>query len=185
MTIVTNMGSMPWPASIVNIMHTMHWLMVETIFAEGVVVIILNLIWTRDWSWKYLGKQLGFLVPYSVLMQCFADCWRWFGIDQMPVWPRICFDFIGLFSAFVGFTIYQNANFRHPHDELSITLKRRFNVKFMKQFNMIMPILIVIACACHNRAVFAVNIGTVVGMLTQKRVVDWCERFYYRARKAF
>lgn len=35
MTIVTNMGSMPWPASIVNIMHTLQWTMTETIFSEG------------------------------------------------------------------------------------------------------------------------------------------------------
>ena len=35
MTIVTNLGSMPWPASIVNIMHMMGWNMTETIFTEG------------------------------------------------------------------------------------------------------------------------------------------------------
>ena len=35
MTIVTNMRSIPWPASIVNIMHTLQWTMTETIFSEG------------------------------------------------------------------------------------------------------------------------------------------------------
>lgn len=175
MTIVTNMGSMPWPASIVNIMHTLHWMMVETIFTEGLVVIVLNLIWTSGWSWRYLAKQLGFLTPYSILMQCFADCWRWLGVDRLSIYLRIVLDFGGLLTAFVGFAIYQNVGFRHPHDELSITLKHHFNVRFMQSFNMLLPILIVILCASHNHAVFAVNIGTVVGMMTQGWVVNLCD----------
>ena len=44
MTIVTNLGSMPWPASIVNIMHMMGWNMTETIFTEGLFVIGLNIL---------------------------------------------------------------------------------------------------------------------------------------------
>lgn len=183
MTIVTNMGSMPWPASIVNIMHTLHWTMYQTIFCEGLVVIILNLIWTSGWSWTYLAKQLGFLTPYSILMQCFADCWRWFGIDRLAIPVRFCFDLVGLMSAFIGFTIYQNVDFRHPQDELSITMKHHFNVRFMQSFNMFLPILIVVLCAFHNHAVFAVNVGTVIGFLLQGRFVNFCDDVWERLTK--
>lgn len=175
MTIVTNMGSMPWPATVVNIMHTMQWTMTQTIFTEGLVVIILNIIIAqRILIWDVLS-ELVFLIPYSILMQLFADCWRAIGIDKMAIPLRLCFDLVGSISAFVGFSIYQKANCCHPHDDLSITLKTHFSAKFMQRFNMYLPVVIVILCSIHNRAIWAVNIGTVVGFLIQGRVVNFCD----------
>lgn len=66
MTIVTNLGSILWPASIVNMMHAFGWTMCASIFTEGIVI--------------------SFLTPYSVLMQAFATVWRWWGIDKLDFW---------------------------------------------------------------------------------------------------
>ncbi|WP_251547642.1 sugar permease [Limosilactobacillus caecicola] len=177
MTIVTNMGSMPWPASIVNIMHTMGWTMTETIFTEGTVVILLNALIARRWDWRGILKEFGFLLPYSILMQWFAGWWRFFGIDRLMIWWRLGFDLLGLTTAFVGLAIYQSCQFCHPHDDLSVTLKHHFNGRFMQDFNMILPIIIVVLCGLHNQVVFAVNIGTVVGLFWQSRVVTFCDQY--------
>ena len=85
MTIVTNLGSMPWPASIVNIMHMMGWNMTETIFTEGLFVIGLNILLVGEFVPKEFGWELTFLVPYSILMQLFANLWRFWGMDTMNI----------------------------------------------------------------------------------------------------
>lgn len=175
MTIVTNMGSMPWPASIVNIMHTLQWTMTETIFTEGLVVIILNALITGRVIWVNLGKEFAFLIPYSILMQWFAGWWRHFGIDRLPMVWRLAFDLLGLMTAFAGFAIYQRARCCHPHDDLSVTLKTHFNVHFTMGFNMVLPIIIIVICVLHNHALYAVHVGTIVGLLTQARIVNFCD----------
>lgn len=55
MTIVTNLGSMPWPASIVNIMHMMGWNMTETIFTEGYLSLALIFFWLANLFLKNLA----------------------------------------------------------------------------------------------------------------------------------
>lgn len=85
MTIVTNMGSMPWPASIVNIMHTLGWTMTATIFTEGIAVMVIDALISREIDWRRWLRELIFLVPYSILMQYFAGWWRHFGIDQLSL----------------------------------------------------------------------------------------------------
>ena len=175
MTIVTNMGSMPWPASIVNIMHTLQWTMTETIFTEGTVVIILNILVTRVLDWWDVSKEFAFLIPYSILMEYFAGWWRTFGIDQFNMEVRLFFDICGLLSAFGGFALYQKAHCCHPHDVLTVNLKRHFNVRFTRIFNMFLPVLIILACVCHNHAIYAVHVGTVIGLLIQPRVVQFCD----------
>lgn len=77
MTIVTNLGIILWPASIVNMMHAFGWTMCASIFTEGIVISFLTMILERRMSWKQWRKELIFLTPYSVLMQAFATVWRW------------------------------------------------------------------------------------------------------------
>lgn len=176
MTIVTNMGSMPWPASIVNIMHTLGWTMTATIFTEGIAVMVIDALISREIDWRRWLRELIFLVPYSILMQYFAGWWRHFGIDQLSLAFRLGFDILGLLSAFIGLAIYQKVGIIHPHDELSVTLKERFNTRFKQSFNIILPVLIIIFCGLHNHTFYAVNIGTVLGMICQGTVVDWFNR---------
>ena len=55
MTIVTNLGSMPSSASIVNIMHMMGWNMTEIIFTEGLFVIGFNILLVANLFLKNLA----------------------------------------------------------------------------------------------------------------------------------
>ena len=110
MTILTNLGSMPWPASIVNIMHMMGWNMTETIFIEGLFVIGLNILLVGEFVPKEFGWELTFLVPYSILMQLFANLWRFWGIDTMNIFLCFGFDLLGLVIAFAGYALYQQCD---------------------------------------------------------------------------
>lgn len=44
LNIVTNLGSILWPASIVNMMHALHWTMWAAIFTEGIVISLLTML---------------------------------------------------------------------------------------------------------------------------------------------
>ena len=174
MTIVTNLGSMPWPASIVNIMHMMGWNMTETIFTEGLFVIGLNILLVGEFVPKEFGWELTFLVPYSIFMQLFANLWRFWGIDTMNIFLRFGFDLLGLVIAFAGYALYQQCDCCfHPHDKLTVYLKRRASLKFTKYFNIILPVIIILLCSLKNHAIFAFNIGTVIGFFSQNWIVSF------------
>lgn len=181
LTIVTNMGSMPWPASIVNIMHTLGWTMTETIFCEGMCVIILNIFLSGRWKFSRFLKELVFLIPYSVFMQLFADGYRIIGIDKLNMEWRLLFDLLGLVIAFAGFSLYQTCHWCfHPHDDLTVILKHRVNGRFVQWFNILLPVLIVMACVLHNHRLFAVHIGTLIGMLVQSRITSFFDTHVVR-----
>ena len=145
MTIVTNLGSMPWPASIVNIMHMMGWNMTEAMFTEGVFVIGLNILLVGEFVPKEFGWELTFLVPYSIFMQLFANLWRFWGIDTMNIFLRFGFDLLGLVIALAGYALYQQCDCCfQPHDKLTVYLKRRASLKFTKYFNIILPVIIIL-----------------------------------------
>lgn len=48
----------------------------------------------------------------------------------------------------------------------------------MKIFNIAAPLLIILICLGKNRTVFALNIGTVVGLLIQSRFTSFCQIEY-------
>lgn len=126
MTIVTNLGSILWPASIVNMMHAFGWTMCASIFTEGIVISFLTMILERRMSWKQWRKELIFLTPYSVLIQAFATVWRWWGIDKLDFIPRFGVDILGLLISFTGLAMYSECAWCfHPHDALSSCLKSR------------------------------------------------------------
>ena len=126
MTIVTNLGSILWPASIVNMMHAFGWTMCASIFTEGIVISFLTMILERRMSWKQWRKELIFLTPYSVLIQAFATVWRWWGIDKLDFIPRFGVDILGSLISFTGLAMYSECAWCfHPHDALSSCLKSR------------------------------------------------------------
>ncbi|MBB1079588.1 sugar permease [Limosilactobacillus sp. STM2_1] len=178
LTIVTNLGSMPWPASIVNIMQMMNWNMTETIFTEGLFVIGLNILLVGAFVPQEFGWEMIFLIPYSILMQLFANLWRLWGIDTSHLSWRFSFDILGLIIAFAGYALYQQCDCcYHPHDKLTVFLKRRVNVKFTKYFNIVLPVIIILLCSLKNHMIYAFNVGTLIGYLSQRRIVGfWQEK---------
>lgn len=179
LTIVTNLGSLLWPASIVNMMHALHWTMFDSIFTEGIIVSILTEILEERSSWKEWREELIFLLPYSFFMQLFANIWRIWRIDQLPIIIRSVVDLIGLFISFAGLAMYSECAWCfHPHDALSSCLKRRLSPKFMKLFNIIVPLVIIFLCSFKNHTIFALHIGTIIGLLIQTRFTGFCQIKY-------
>lgn len=179
MTIVTNLGSILWPASIVNMMHAFGWTMCASIFTEGIVISFLTMILERRMSWKQWRKELIFLTPYSVLIQAFATVWRWWGIDKLDFIPRFGVDILGLLTSFTGLAMYSECAWCfHPHDVLSSCLKSRWSPKMMKLFNIIAPLIVIGICFFRNHTVYALHIGTLVGLLIQNRFTSFCQIAY-------
>lgn len=180
MTIVTNLGSLLWPASIVNMMHALGWSMMASIFTEGIVVSLLTMLLEKNQSFKEWGEELIFLTPYSILMQAFATVWRAWGIDQLPFWPRLLMDFLGLMISFAGLAMYSDCAWCfHPHDVLSHCLRSRWSPRLMKLFNIFVPLLVIaITFIIKNHTVYALHIGTVVGLLMQSRFTEFCQIEY-------
>lgn len=171
---------MPWPASIVNIMHLLGWTMTATIFTEGMVVCILNIFLVGEFVPRVFGWELVFLLPYSILMQVFATIWRDLGIDALPIIERFIFDLLGLVIAFAGYALYQGCGCFHPHDRLTVVLRRRASLNFTKYFNIVLPLLIISLCVIKNHTVYALNLGTVIGFFTQNWVVSFWQRHFVR-----
>ncbi|RVU70800.1 MULTISPECIES: hypothetical protein [Lactobacillus] len=181
LTIVTNLGSLLWPASIVNIMHAMHWSMSLSIFTEGMIVSFATILLEKHPSWKMWLDELIFLVPYSLLMQLFATGYRTVGIDQLAFMPRLAFDLLGFIISFAGLVMYSDCAWCfHPHDILSTCLKTKWNPKFMKLFNLIIPLLIIFALFFKNHTIYALHVGTIIGLLFQNRISEFFEIEYSR-----
>lgn len=179
LTIVTNLGSILWPASIVNIMHTMHWSMSLSIFTEGIIVSFLTILLEKHPTWKRWADELIFLIPYCLLMQLFATGYRAIGIDQLSFLPRLTFDLIGLVISFAGLAMYSDCAWCfHPHDILSTCLRTKRNLKFMKLFNLIIPLLVIFICFFKNHTIYALHIGTLIGILFQNRIMEFFQISY-------
>ena len=179
LTIVTNLGSLLWPASIVNIMHAMHWSMAMSIFTEGMVVSLLTILLEKHPTWHQWIDELIFLVPYSLLMQLFATGYRAAGIDQLPFVPRLIFDLIGFIISFAGLVMYSDCAWCfYPHDVLSSCLKHKWNPKFMKIFNLVIPLLIILLLFFKNHTIYALHVGTVIALLFQHGISEFFDIEY-------
>lgn len=179
LTIVTNLGSLLWPASIVNMMHALHWQMWFSIFMEGIVISFLTMTVERKSSEKEWIEELIFLTPYSILMQAFATVWRSWRVAVLPFFPRLFVDILGLLVSFGGLAMYSKCAWCfHPHDALSSCLKSRWNPKMMKEFNIIVPLIIIFICAFKNHTIYALHIGTIIGLLIQSRFTSLCQITY-------
>ena len=179
LTIVTNLGSILWPASIVNIMHAMHWNMSLSIFTEGIIVSFLTILLEKHPTWKRWLDELIFLIPYSLLMQLFATGYRAMKIAQLSFGPRFAFDLIGLVISFAGLAMYSDCAWCfHPHDVLSTCLRTKWNPKLMKLFNLIIPLLVIFICFFKNHTIYALHIGTLIGVLFQNRIMEFFQIYY-------
>ena len=179
MTIVTNLGSLLWPASIVNMMHVLHWTMCASIFTEGIIISLLTMLLEKRMSWKEWREELIFLIPYSVLMQAFATVWRLWGVDTLPLVPRLGVDLIGLLISFMGLAMYSECAWCfHPHDTLSSCLKRHWSPKMMKTFNIVAPLIVIGFCFFKSHTIYALHVGTLIGLLIQSRFTSFCQIEY-------
>ena len=158
-------------------MHTLGWTMTGTIFTEGFVVIVLNILLSVRWQLSRFLHELSFLIPYSILMQLFADGYRYVGIDQLNFWWRLGFDLLGLTIDFLGFSLYQTCDWCfHPHDDLTVILKHRVSPQFVQWFNVLLPIIIIGCCTLYNHQMYAIHVGTLFGLLLQTRITGFFDR---------
>lgn len=152
-----------------------------SIFTEGMIVNLFTILLEKHPTWRRWLDELIFLVPYSLLMQFFATIYRAEGVDQLGFIPRLLLDVLGLIISFAGIAMYSDCAWCfHPHDVLSSCLKIAWTPKLMKLFNLVVPLLVIAICFCKNHTVYALHIGTLIGIFLQSKFTEYFQIEYSR-----
>lgn len=127
LTVATNMGSAIWTASAANLSNWVHWSLGNTLFLEGVAVALTNLLLLRRFDYFRLIRNLLYILPFSYILQWFADWFNHLGVPNLNLCWRLILDIIGIFGIAVAVSIYQRANLiMHPNDDFPYILRFRF-----------------------------------------------------------
>lgn len=174
LSIITDAGSMIWPASIVNILHFTGWPMAIAITFEGALVILLST--TIEWRhpFRHILPDFEFLLPYALLMQGFATIWKKMGIPVLNFSWRLLIDVFAFLIIFLGAAISGNVRFCcHPNDTLTRICNRCLGPAKTRYLNLILPISIIVILGLYNRHFYAFQIGTVIAYLIRPRLLDF------------
>lgn len=126
LTVATNMESAVWTASAVNLSHWSNLSLGNTLFLEGLVVAIVNLILLGQFDYFRLFRNLLFIVPFSYLLSWFKQFFFMLGVPTLPLLWRLILGLIGLIGVAVAVYLYQRANVvMHPNDDLPFILRFR------------------------------------------------------------
>ncbi len=183
LTVSTNMGSAIWTASAANLSNWVHWSLGNTLFLEGVAVALTNLLLLRRFDYFRLIRNLLYILPFSYILQWFAEFFNYIGVPSLNLWWRVILDIIGLFGIAVAVSIYQRANLiMHPNDDFPYILRFRFmhgSSVWSQWTSYVPPILIVIVSAIGAHQLVAVNFGTIYNVLTQGYLIGWSDQHIF------
>ncbi len=183
LTVSTNMGSAVWTASAVNLAHLFNLSLGNTLFLEGVIVAIVNLILLGQFDYFRLFRNLIFIVPYSYLLAWFKQFFFAMGIPFLPIGWRFVLDLVGLTGVAVAVSLYQRANVvLHPNDDLPFILRFRFlhgSPCWSQWDSNIPPIAIIVVTAILTHQLFAVNIGTILNFVMQGYIIGWADQHIF------
>lgn len=183
LTVSTNMGSAIWTASAANLSNWLHWSLGNMLFIEGVVVAVTNLILLKRFDYFRLIRNLLYILPFSYILQWFADLFNHLGVPELGLWWRLILDIIGLFGIAAAVSIYQRANLiMHPNDDLPYILRFRFmhgSSVWSQWASNVPPIILVIIAAIGAHQLVAVNFGTVYNIATQGYLIGWSDRHVF------
>lgn len=174
LSIVTDAGSLIWPASIVNILHFTGWPMAIAITFEGTLVIVLTTMVEWHHPFRHILPDLEFLLPYAILMQLFATIWKAIKIPEQIFAVRLLIDIASFFIIFLGAAISGNVRFCcHPNDTLTQTCNRCLGPRRTRYLNLVLPIILIFVLGFLNRHPYAFHVGTIIAYLIRPRVLDF------------
>lgn len=130
------LGAAYWTAATANFGNALHWNLFRSFVVVGCLTILLNAILVGRWSWKRALGNLLFMLPFSALIQVFADFFN--GKDAffsgLPAAHNatmvvfyICLNFVGDALIGIAISIYQRVNLiLHPADDLMQILRFKY-----------------------------------------------------------
>lgn len=183
LTVSTNMGSAIWTASAANLSNWLLWSLGNMLLIEGVIVAITNLLLLRKFDYFRLIRNLLYIIPFSYILQGFADFFNYIGVPDLNIWFRVILDIIGLFGIAAAVSLYQRANLiMHPNDDFPYILRFRFmhgSAVWSQWTSYIPPIILIIISVIETHQLVAVNFGTVYNILTQGYLIGWSDHHFF------
>ena len=177
------MGSAIWTVSAANLSNWLHWSLGNMLLIEGVIVAITNLLLLRKFDYFRLIRNLLYIIPFSYILQGFADFFNYIGVPDLNIWFRVILDIIGLFGIAAAVSLYQRANLiMHPNDDFPYILRFRFmhgSAVWSQWTSYIPPIILIIISVIETHQLVAVNFGTVYNILTQGYLIGWSDHHFF------
>ncbi|WP_439426180.1 fructose permease [Oenococcus alcoholitolerans] len=131
------LGSAYWTAATANFGAALHWNLFWAFIIVGILTIILNSVLVGSFSWKRAIGNMLFMIPFSALIQVFADFFlgRYSNIfsglpeatNPLMVFLYILLNFFGVVLIGTAISIYQRVNLvLHPADDLMQILRFKY-----------------------------------------------------------
>lgn len=183
LTVSTNLGSAMWTASSVNLSHILPISFSLILFILSTMVIILNIVLLKRIDWNRIIGNFLFMVPYSYFIGLFNDWFIRFGIGNLSLPWRILIDFIGVIFMAIAISIYQRVNWvLHPLDDFMQILRFKYfkgNPVLAQWTSYSIPIVFIIISVIMTHRISAINIGTIVIILFQGKLIGLADKYVF------
>lgn len=193
LTIVTSahvhpgfLGSAYWTAAQTNLGNALGVNLFWTFLILGMLISLLNAALVGKFDIKRILGNLIFMVPFSALIQVFAD----FFMPLMPdatTWPMLIFytliNFLGVFLIGVAISIYQRVNLvLHPADDLMQILRFKYchgNAGVAMWLSYIPPTIMAIIAYLINFKFQNFGLGTLFAFFFQGGITGWADKHIF------
>ncbi|MCF6161262.1 MAG: fructose permease [Furfurilactobacillus sp.] len=187
------LGSAYWTAAEANLGTAIHWNLFWAFLIFGMLTTVLNAILVGKWEWRRALGNLIFMVPFSALIQLFADFFNgvypqlFAGLPQAHgIWMisfYVILNFLGVALIAIAISIYQRVNLvLHPADDLMQILRFKYcrgNANLAMWASYIPPTIMAIIAFAITRDFTNFGIGTLFAFVFQGGITGIADRVVF------
>ncbi|MHA5168002.1 fructose permease [Oenococcus oeni] len=183
------LGAAYWTAATANFGDALNWNLFWAFIIIGVLTVILNAILIGHWSWSRAIGNMIFMVPFSALIQVFADFFN----GVYPVFKGlpearslgmiilyIVLNFFGVALIATAISIYQRVNLvLHPADDLMQVLRFKYfkgNAAAAMWVSYIPPTVLAIIALIIDHQFTNLGLGTIFAFLFQGGITGFADK---------
>ncbi|QAS69537.1 fructose permease [Oenococcus sicerae] len=183
------LGAAYWTAASANFGTALHWNLFWAFIIVGIMTIILNAILIGHWSWKRAIGNMIFMVPFSALIQVFADFFNgkypiFGGLPEargpVMVVLYILLNFVGVALIAIAISIYQRVNLvLHPADDLMQVLRFKYfkgHAATAMWVSYIPPTILAVIALIMTHQFTNFGLGTIFAFLFQGGITGFADR---------
>jgi len=174
------LGAAYWSAAEANLGTALHWNLFWAFLILGFLTAALNAVLIHHWDWKRIAGNMAFMVPFSALIQIFADFFngKYAVFSGLPVAHStgmvalyVALNFLGVALIGTAISIYQRVNLvLHPADDLMQILRFRYfkgNAARAMWASYIPPTIMAIIAVVMTQTFVNFGVGTIFAFLAQ------------------
>ncbi|WP_407888684.1 fructose permease [Levilactobacillus sp. N40-8-2] len=186
------LGAAYWSAAEANLGAAFHWNLFWAFLILGFLTAALNTVLIHHWDWKRIAGNMAFMVPFSALIQVFADFFNgktamFAGLPDAHsagmVAGYITLNFLGVALIAIAISIYQRVNLvLHPADDLMQILRFRYfkgNASRAMWASYIPPTIMAIIALLITHSFVNFGLGTVFAFLAQGGITGIADRVIF------